>query len=291
MAKDINILGSYWTLATGTAPLVKELCDHDIRDRVECAARAGFTGMGFWHADLEVLREALGFAELKALLDANGIRHIEVEWLNDWYCTDERRSASDASRALLLEAAEVLGANHIKVADLANDGAPLDLMIEEFAKLCVQAEERGTKILFEMLPADFSCLPSLDAVLSLTRGAGAKNGGIMLDNLHMVRTGTSNADIATKLNSSDVIGVELNDGALARPVDFMDSVINRRLLPGDGEFDIAGFLQAVWSLGYDGPIGVEVMNEYLRKWPLAAMAEVSFAKTSQVIEAACSGDR
>lgn len=283
MAKEVAILGSYWTLAAGTAPIVKEICDHDIRDRVECAARAGFSGMGFWHADLEVLRETLGFAELKALLDANGIRHVEVEWLNDWFYTDERRQASNASRALLLDAAEALGANHIKVADLGNDGVPLDRMIEDFAQLCAQAAERGTKILFEMLPADFSSLPSLDAVLSLTRGAGAKNGGIMLDNLHMVRTGTSNADVAAKLSSDDLIGVELNDGALARPVNFMDSVINRRLLPGDGEFDIGGFLRAVWSLGYDGPIGVEVMNEYFREWPLAAMAEVSFAKTSKVI--------
>lgn len=286
MTEDIDILGSYWTLATGTAPLVKELCDHTIRDRVECAAKAGFTGMGFWHADLELLRETLGFSELKVLLDANGIRHIEVEWLNDWYCADERRQDSDTSRALLLEAAEALGANHMKVADLGNDGAPLDLMIEEFARLCAEAMERGTRVLFEMLPADFSSLPSLNAVLSLTRGSGAKNGGIMLDNLHMVRTGTSNADIATKLTGDDVIGVELNDGALVRPVNFMDSVINRRLLPGDGEFDIAGFLQAVWSLGYDGPIGVEVMNEYFREWPLAPMAEVSFAKTAAVVTAA-----
>lgn len=290
MAKDIEILGAYWTLAAGTAPVAKELCDHNIRERVECAAKAGFTGMGLWHADLEVLRETLGFAELKALLDSNGIRHIEVEWLNDWYCTDERRHGSDANRALLLEAAEALGANHIKVSDLANDGGSLDQMTEEFARLCAEAEERGTKVLFEMLPAEFSSLPSLDAVLSLTRGSGAKNGGIMLDNLHMVRTGTSHDDIATKLTSDDLIGVELNDGALAQPVDFMDSVINRRLLPGDGEFDIAGFLKAVWSLGYDGPIGVEVMNEYFREWPLNRMAEVSFAKTAAVISAACSSE-
>lgn len=290
MAKEVAILGSYWTLAAGTAPLVKELCDHDIRDRVESAARAGYAGMGFWHADLEVLRTSLGFGELKVLLDANGISHVEVEWLNDWYYTDERRQASDASRTLLLDAAEALSARHIKVADLGNDGVPVSQMTEEFAQLCAEAAERGTNVLFEMLPADFSGLPSLDAVLSLTRGSGAKNGGIMLDNLHMVRSGTTNADIATKLGPDDLIGVELNDGALARPVDFLDSVINRRLLPGDGEFDISGFLQAVWSLGYDGPIGVEVMNEYFREWPLAAMAEVSFAKTSKVISEARLGN-
>ncbi|MCW2338885.1 sugar phosphate isomerase/epimerase [Sphingobium sp. B2D3A] len=283
MLNDVNILGSYWTLAAGTAPVVQELCHHNIRDRIECASRAGFTGMGFWHSDLAVLRERHGFAEVKAMLAANGIAHIEVEWLNDWYCTGERRAASDESRALLLDAAEALGANHIKVADLDNDGTPLDRMTEEFATLCAQAAERGTKILFEMLPAGFSHLPSLDHVLSLTRGAGAKNGGIMIDNLHVVRTGTTLADLVEKLTPQDLIGVEINDGVLAKPVDFMDSVINRRRLPGDGEFDIVGFLRAIWSLGYDGPIGVEVMHEYFREWPLDRMAEVSFAKTATVI--------
>jgi len=283
MKNDIGIHGSFWTLAAGTLPLVQELCDHDIRDRIECAARAGYTGMGFWHSDLEVLRETIGFAELRTLLDANGIRHVEVEWLNDWYYTDERRVASDRNRALLLDAAEALGANHIKVADLGNDGVPFDRMCADFATLCAEAAERGTKVLFEMLPADFSCLPSLDQVLALTRGAGAPNGGIMLDNLHMVRSGTTPSDIATKLSPDDVIGVEINDGALVRPVNFMESVVHRRLLPGDGEFDIAGFLQAVWSVGYDGWIGVEVMNEYFRSWPLAAMAEISFAKTAKVV--------
>lgn len=286
MRGKTEILGSYWTLAAGTAPLGQEVCAHDIGLRVESAARAGYTGMGFWHADLAHLKATIGLGELKAILNANGVVHIEVEWLNDWYGTGEIRAASDESRALLLEAAEVLGARHIKVSDLGNVEASLDKMIEEFAVLCGQAAERGTNILFEMLPADFSSLPSLDQVLALTRGAGAANGGVMLDNLHIHRTDTPFSDIVAKLAPTDLIGVEINDGTLARPADFMDSVINRRLLPGDGEFDIAGFMHAVWAAGYDGPVGVEVMNEYCRHWDIPTMAEVSFNKTNAVLEAA-----
>lgn len=286
MRSKVNILGSYWTLAAGTAPLGLEVCAHDIGERVECAARAGYAGMGFWHADLAHLKETIGFGELNTILQTNGIVDIEVEWLNDWYGAGEVRAASDRTRALLLEAAEAIGARHIKVSDLANVDVPLERMIEEFAVLCAQAADRGTNVLFEMLPADFSSLPSLDLVLALTRGAGAANGGIMLDNLHILRTATPFSDIVAKLTPTDLIGVEINDGVLARPVDFMDSVINRRLLPGDGEFDIAGFMRAVWDAGYDGPVGVEVMNEYCRHWDILTMAEVSFSKTNAVLEAA-----
>ena len=115
-------------------------------------------------------------------------------------------------------------------------------MTEEFGLLCRQAAERGTNVLFEMLPAVFSRAPSLDQVLAICRGSGAKNGGIMLDNLHLQRTATPPEDIVRKIGRDIPLGVEINDGMLAMPVNLPDSVVNKRLLPGDGEFDIAAFL-------------------------------------------------
>jgi sugar phosphate isomerase/epimerase len=242
--------------------------------------------MGFWHADIAEVRKTHTLKEMKQILAANGIVSIEVEWLLDWFCTDARRKASDDTRKLLLDAAEALGARHIKIGDLGNDCAGVPKMTEEFALLCREAAERGTNVLFEMLPAQFSRAPSLDQVLAITRGSGAKNGGIMLDNLHVQRTETTFEDIGRKLRPGDLIGAEINDGYLAAPSKFEDSVVNKRLLPGDGEFDISGFLRAVWSLGYDGPIGVEVLNEYVRKWDLRTAATEAMAKTRAVITAA-----
>jgi len=118
------------------------------------------------------------------------------------------------------------------------------------------------------------------------RGAGAKNGGIMLDNLHLQRTGTAPQDIVTKIGRDIPLGVEINDGYLATPRNLEDSVVNKRLLPGDGEFDITAFLHAAWTQGYNGPVGVEVLNQYIRKWPLETAATEAFAKTTRVVTAA-----
>jgi sugar phosphate isomerase/epimerase len=242
--------------------------------------------MGFWHADILEIRNKCSFKDMKHILDANGIVNVEVEWLLDWYCTDARKAASDAIRTLLLDAAEVLRARHIKIGDLGNDCADVPQLTEAFAPLCRQAAERGTNILFEMLPAPLSRAPSLDQVLAILRGAGARNGGIMLDNLHLQRIGIGADEIVRKLESRVLMGVEINDGTLAMPLRFQDSVVNKRLLPGDGEFDIAAFLQALWSVGYDGPVGVEVLNEYIRKWDLKTAATEAFAKTQRVVAAA-----
>ena len=286
MEKPIEILGSYWTLGVGADPLGDQRCLHDFRKRVEIAARAGFKGMGLWHADILQIRRSYTFQEMRRILNDNGIVHIEVEWLLDWFCTGARRDASNETRALLLDAAEALGARHLKVGDLGNDCADVPRMTEEFANLCRQADERGVLVLLEMLPRPFSRAPCLDDVLTICKGAGAKNAGIMLDCLHVQRTGTTPEDIVIKLDRRIPLGVEINDGYLAIPTRFEDSVVNKRLLPGDGEFDIAAFLQALWSIGYDGPIGVEVLNEYVRKWSLETAATESFAKTQRVVTAA-----
>ena len=286
MTQPVQLLGSYWTLAVGADPLGEQRCLHDFRVRVETAARAGFTAMGLWHADIAEVRKKYSYREMKRILDDNGITQIEVEWLLDWFCTDQRRAASDETRKLLLDAAEGLAARHIKIGDLGNDCADVPRMTEEFGLLCRQAAERGTSVLFEMLPAAFSRVPSLDQVLAICRGCGAKNGGIMLDNLHLQRTGTQPEDIVRKIGRDIPLGVEINDGTLAMPVNLPDSVVNKRLLPGDGEFDIGAFLHAVWTQGYDGPIGVEVLNEYIRKWALETAATEAFAKTRRVVSAA-----
>ena len=286
MTQPVQLLGSYWTLAVGADPLGEQRCFHDFRLRVQTAAKAGFTAMGFWHADIVEIRKNYSFRDMKRILDDHGITQVEVEWLLDWFCTDQRRAASDQTRALLLEAAEALGARHIKIGDLGNDCAGVPQMTEEFGLLCDQAAERGTNVLFEMLPAAFSRAPSLDQVLAICSGSGARNGGIMLDNLHLQRTGTPPEDIVRKIGRGIPLGVEINDGTLAVPVNFPDSVVNKRLLPGDGEFDIAAFLCAVWTQGYEGPVGVEVLNEYIRKWPLETAATEAFTKTRRVVTAA-----
>ena len=153
MTQPVQILGSFWTLAVGADPAGDQRCHHDFRLRVETAAQAGFTAMGFWHTDLVEILKKYSFQEMKRILDDNGITEIEVEWLLDWFCTDQRRVVSDQTRKLLLDAAEQLRARHIKIGDLGNDCADVPRLTEEFAVLCKQAAERGTNVLFEMLPA------------------------------------------------------------------------------------------------------------------------------------------
>ena len=277
--RDVDILGSYWTLAGGAYPHTDhEYSVFDFKDRVEAAGKVGFRGIGIWHADLEHTLKTRPLKEMKQILDDNGIVHLELEFLTDWFMDDpERRSKSDQTRGMLMEAAEVLGARHIKVGDFFNEPCPMDKLIEEYAALCQEAADRGTGILYEFMP--FSNINSLDDTLALCRGTGAKNGGFIFDLWHVIMLGITYEEIEQKLSRDDLFGVELNDGPLTVPDDLHDATVNHRQLCGEGQFNIRGFISLMDEFGYDGPYGIEVLNAELREMPLDEIMQRTYDTT------------
>jgi sugar phosphate isomerase/epimerase len=50
-------------------------------------------------------------------------------------------------------------------------------------------------------------------------------------------------------------------------------------LCGDGEFDVKGFVDRMQRAGYQGPWGIEVLSEELRKKPLEELTTRAFTTT------------
>jgi len=280
---DVELIASYWTLSGGALPHSdREYSTFEFRERVEACARAGFRGMGFWHADLEHTLERRSLKEMRQILDDNGIRHVELEFLTDWFLDGERRRRSDERRRLLLEAAEALGARHIKVGDFFREQVPMDRLIEEFSRLCADAARHGTRILYEMMP--FSMIDSLELARRLVEGAGARNGGIMFDLWHIVKLGIP-YEAVWSFPPQYFLGLEINDGYRTTPpgMDLVEETTAHRKLCGDGEFDVRGFLA---GLQYRGPAGIEVLSQELRSWPLEKTVETAWRTTLEQFPAA-----
>jgi sugar phosphate isomerase/epimerase len=273
--KKVDLIGSYWTLAGKALPHQKEDSPFDFKDRAAEAARAGFKGIGIWHTDLEKILQKYTHKDMKKILDDNGL-FIELEFIIDFFYRDERRVWSDKMRNLLLDAAEALDAPHVKAGDFAGAPCPMPQMIDEFGKLCEDAKQRGTKILYEMIP--YSVVDSLDKARQMIEGAAANNGGLIVDLWHVVSIGASYDELA-KFPAKYIMGVELNDGPLKMPSDWRDETINHRRLCGEGEFDIKGFLKCLDGLGYKGPFGVEILSATLRELPLRECCETVYRTT------------
>lgn len=276
MPKKIELLASYWTISCGIPHTDKEYSPFDFRDRVESAARAGFRGFGIWHADLEHVLKTRSLREMKQILDDNGITHIELEFLIDWFLEGERKKQSDIRKKLLFDAAEALRAHHVKIGDFFQEKAPMPRLIDAFAGLCAEGAERGTKVGFELMP--FAMIQTLEDSLKLVEGAGAGNGGICLDTWHIVKLKIP-FDRVRLIPLRYITSVELNDGTFECPWSLHEDTVNHRRFCGEGEFDVTGFISAVQDAGYDGPWGIEVLSAELRKWPLERLTTEAFRTT------------
>jgi sugar phosphate isomerase/epimerase len=274
---DVELLASYWTIAGDVHPHSEtEYSPHDFEDRVVAASKAGFKGMGIKEVDLEHILERRSLKEMKRILDDNGIKHVELEFLTDWFLEGEKKRRSDKTKQMLLAAAEALGARHVKIGDFDMQVIPMPRLIESFSALCAEAANYGTNIIFELIVD--AMIRTLPETLEMVEGAGAKNGGIMIDLWHVVKLGIPYEEVA-RIPARYLLGVELNDGTLECPWSLHEDTVNHRRLCGEGEFDVKGFVDCLLKAGYRGPWGIEVLSQDLRKKPLEEAATRAFNTT------------
>ena len=279
-ARTPVLIATCWTTAGDVRPdRTDNLGRFALADRIEAAARAGYRGFGFWLGDLLAwLESGRDYAALRRLLGDAGIETVELEFLSDWHASGERRSRSDAARTALFEAADALGARHLKVMPpfLPDDltGAALS---EEFAALCAEAERHDLAIGLEMLP--FSMLPNLASALAMVEAADSANGGLLIDIWHVMRSGGTVDDVAT-IPANRIVSIELCDALLAVEGTLGEDTMCRRRLCGEGEFDVPGFIAALDRAGYQGPFGVEILADDFRKLSLDDACRRSFDTTA-----------
>ena len=75
-----------------------------------------------------------------------------------------------------------------------------------------------------------------------------------------------------------LLGVELNDGFINTPegMDLQTETTQWRAFPGEGEFDMPGFMDAIAATGFNGPYGVEVIRLENRSRSVDELAEIAW---------------
>jgi sugar phosphate isomerase/epimerase len=80
----------------------------------------------------------------------------------------------------------------------------------------------------------------------------------------MVKLGVTN-ERSSPPDADDIVAAEIADGYVETDLGFVEETINLRKLPGEGEFDLAGFVDAVEQTGFDGAWGHEILSEEYRR--------------------------
>jgi sugar phosphate isomerase/epimerase len=245
---------------------------------VSAAADAGFNAVGIriWPVADEQPYPMLGdtpmMRETLARLADTGTKVLDVEVLR--LRPDSRHD--DALR--ILDAGAQLGARGVLV--ICNDPEE-DRLVERFAAVCAAAGERGMRACLEFMI--FSSVKTIDDAVRVLDRAAHPAGAVLIDALHLQRSGGTPADVAA-LPPDRLPYAQLCDGPFdpVRPPEEVALTEARtgRLFPGDGEMPLR---ELIGALPPDAALAVESPVAKLTGTPPDEIARQAYAALTRVI--------
>jgi sugar phosphate isomerase/epimerase len=222
-------------------------------EQIEAAALAGFDAVGlrpFAPVGLSLQHPIVGQPnKIRAIKDAvqlTGVKVLDAEVITLTAETDVQ-----ACVPVLADVAE-LGCGIMQVT--CEDG-DWNRGVDNFARLCDEAHRFGIRLAYEFMR--WRTVKTIGQAVQFVTQAARPNGGIVLDTLHLSRSGGSPADVAN-VPFELLYYVQLCD-AVAQIPDTNEGLIREarggRLYPGKGTL----WLNALFDvLPQDVPISIEV---------------------------------
>lgn len=217
-------------------------------DMVTVAHDAGWPAVGIWF-DGKTWTDSMS-REVRQRLDDTGVIALDIEPIIP---SEEGNDFAEQ----LIEAAAVIGARHILFTSRLKDQARTTARYQE---VCEMARPHGIKVVCEFLP--IFPLNTLSMAAEIVATANVSNGGVLIDNLHLSRSGSSVEEVSGMPRELFPY-LQICDAPAERPVDFgalLDEALNGRLCPGEGSLPIAELLRAVPAV----PLSFEVRSKFLR---------------------------
>lgn len=216
-------------------------------DAVYAAAQAGFTATGIW-CDTAVWDRQCTRQTQTALADT-GICALDLEVV--WLKPGEPLNAHDAMIELALE----LGVHNI----LCVSSEPAIARTKtRFEHLCRKVEGSTTRVVLEFLA--ITQIRSLQQALDVVQDVAHPAGGILIDNLHLHRTGGS-ADDLDHIEPRLMPYIQICDASAqltdSSPEGLINDALYLRQLPGEGDLPLSTVLG---HLDPQLPISLEIRS-------------------------------
>jgi len=280
-----DLVASFFTLAgAGFA----EPPRNTFVERCEAAAAAGFAGIGLHAEDLpRTIAAGVDVAEMKAVLRVNGLELVEIEFLGGWAFAADEHSLLAPTLAGIEDVAEAFGGRSVSAGEFSGEVAldtdeRRDHAAAALRSNAARLARHGLLVALESFP--WSAISSVDIAIDLLRRAQAPNAGLLIDVWHFYNGGGKPEQLVD-LPAAGIAAVQLNDGPLVHE-DFLRHARAERQLPGEGELDLAGLIQAVQRTGYRGPYCVECNTPEFRALPVREAARLAADAATGVLRAA-----
>jgi len=214
-------------------------------DFVAACALAGWPACGVWFdADSWTDRVA---ADVRRRLDDTGLVALDMEPI---FVTPD---GDHGER--VVEAAALIGARNLLV---VSRGVADDVFIERFGELCDLASRHGIGCSLEFMA--FMSIRDLPQALGALDVVDRPNAGVLVDNLHLARTGGTVGDVAV-VDPARLPYVQLCDAPLAPPANLVVEALDERLTLGAGELPVG---ELVAALPGQTALSMEIRSAHLR---------------------------
>lgn len=137
----------------------------------------------------------------------------------------------------------------------------IDRAAGDFHALGERAAKRGLRVGYEALAWGRHVNDHRDA-WEIVRRANHPNVGLILDSFHTLSRKIDPQTIR-QIPGDKIFFVQLAD-APAIDMDLLYWSRHFRNMPGEGDLDVTGFMQAVMATGYGGPVSLEIFNDQFR---------------------------
>jgi sugar phosphate isomerase/epimerase len=229
------------SLAAGT------VLDVGPAEAVDVASASGYGAVGLWF-DVDTWTDATTRAVAERL-DATGLEPLDMEPVI--------LGRGDDPGDELIDTAAMLGVRHVLV---ASGPASRAAVVDRYGELCRRAEPAGVRVVLEFLP--IFTIATLGDALGVVLEVASPSGGVLVDTLHLARSGGGPADLADVpaellpyLQLADAPD-RLDDPTPAR---LREEALHGRLLPGQGQLPLDRTLASV----PDVPVSVELRSQAL----------------------------
>lgn len=218
-------------------------------DFVAACADAGWPACGIWF-DPDTWTDAVAHA-VRQRLDDTGVVALDMEPI---FVTPD---GDHGDR--IIDAAATVGARNLLV---VSRGVDDDRFTARFAELCDIADPHDIGCSIEFMA--FMSVATLPQALAVLDAVNRPNGHVLVDHLHLSRTGGSIDDVAA-IDPARLPYVQLCDAPVAASTDLGDLIseaLDGRRTLGDGELAISELVDA---LPLHTALSMEIRSAKLRK--------------------------
>jgi 4-hydroxyphenylpyruvate dioxygenase len=241
-----------------------------LREKLEMIAAAGFRAVELFENDLIAYPGPP--SQVRRICDDLGLKILTVQPFRDFEGMPESRRQRVFDRAeRKFDLLQELGTDLLFVCSSVSPEAMggIDRIAADFRELGDRAARRGLRVGYEALAWGRHINDYRDA-WEVVRRAAHPAVGTILDSFHILSRGTDLSPLRA-IPADRIFLVQMADAPKLQ-MDFLSWSRHWRCMPGQGEFDLVGFIDALDATGYDGHLSLEIFNDRFRAGSARAVA-------------------